>query len=161
MDWKTLFLNANGRIGQKDFWIGFAILFVVGFILGLIPVIGQLASIILLFPWVCLYSKRLHDFGKTGWLVLVPIGVVLVATVIAAMTGGMAMLAGAGAGDAGAATAAMAGLGTMGLVMIVALLVCLGFLLWVGLTKGDPGENQYGPPPTSLIGGDATTTPAA
>ena len=32
MDWKTLFLDAKGRIGQKDFWIGFLILFVGGII---------------------------------------------------------------------------------------------------------------------------------
>lgn len=156
MDWKTLFLDAKGRIGQSDFWIGFAILFVAGIVLGMIPVIKQFAGLILLFPWICVYSKRLHDFGKTGWLVLVPIGVVFVAIIIAIMTGGMAMLA----GGANNAAGAMAGLGTMGLVMIVALLICLAFLLWVGLTKGDPGDNQYGPPPRKLIGGDTSSTPA-
>ena len=66
MNWQFLFLSANGRIGQKDFWIGFLILFVAGIILGMIPVLGQIISIALIYPWVCLYSKRLHDFGKTG-----------------------------------------------------------------------------------------------
>lgn len=157
MDWNTLFLKADGRIGKRDFWIGFLILFVANLVLSMIPVIGWIVSIALFYPMVCLYSKRLHDFGKTGWLTLVPFGVFALAMVIAAMTGGMAMLGmGAAGSEEAAATAAMAGLGMAGALMALAGLVGLGFLLWVGLTNGDPGDNRYGPPPVSLTGGTAT-----
>ena len=44
MDWKTLFLSANGRIGRQPFWIGVAILIVAGMVLNFIPIIGQLAA---------------------------------------------------------------------------------------------------------------------
>jgi uncharacterized membrane protein YhaH (DUF805 family) len=154
MDWKKLFLDANGRIGQKDFWIGFVILFVIGIILQMIPKIGQIAGILLLYPWVCLYSKRLHDMGKTGWLQLIPIAVFCVAMILAFITGGAAMLTGAAGGNP---AAAMAGMGMAGLIFGLAFLVWIGFLLWVGLSKGEPGENQYGPAPTPLVGG---ATPA-
>lgn len=157
MDWKNLFLTADSRIGKRDFWIGMLILFVANVVLSLIPVIGWIASLALIYPAVCLYSKRLHDFGKTGWLTLVPVIAVAGAMVVGALTGGMAILGMSAAGsDAAAASAAMAGLGMFSALMALAGLVSLGFLLWVGLTNGDPGENRYGPPPVSLTGGTAS-----
>lgn len=157
MDWKTLFLTADGRIGKQDFWIGFAIIFVVNFVLGMIPVLGMIVSIALIYPMVCLYSKRLHDFGKTGWLTLVPFGAGVVGMLLAVMMGGAAIMgAGLAGNDSAAAGAAMAGMGGAALVLMAVGLVCLVFLLWVGLTSGDPGENRYGPPPVSLTGGTAS-----
>ena len=163
VNWQFLFLSANGRIGQKDFWIGFAILFVAGFILGLIPVIGQIAQLAMIYCWVCLYSKRLHDFGKTGWLAAVPFGIWAIAGVLAVMAviGGSAAAigaAGSGVGEAAAAGGMMAALGGMALVMMLAFLVWIGFTLWVGLTKGDPASNQYGAPTASMFGGSTTPT---
>jgi uncharacterized membrane protein YhaH (DUF805 family) len=65
-----------------------------------------------------------------------------------------------GANNAMAAGGLMAGMGTAMLIGLLILVACIAFVLWVGLTKGDPGENQYGPPPRSLVGGDAPSTPA-
>lgn len=151
VDWKTLYLDPKGRIGQKDFWIGAAILFVAGIVLGLIPMIGWLISLALLYGWICLTSKRLHDFGKTGKLALIPVIAQLVVAVVAAM--GMMAAAGAsyGGGDA-AGMAAMGALGFAGVLTMLAGLLTLAFLLWVGLTKGDAGANAYGEPrATALI----------
>lgn len=158
MNWQFLFLSANGRIGQKDFWIGFLILFIAGLILGMIPILGQILQLVLIYLWVCLYSKRLHDFGKTGWLAAVPFAIGLIAGVFAVMAGGAAIF-GASMGDAAAAGGAFAALAGMGLVMMLAFLAWIGFTLWVGLTKGDPAANQYGAPTPSMFGGASTTTP--
>ena len=157
MNWQFLFLSANGRIGQKDFWIGFLILFVAGLILGMIPVLGMLIGLALIYPNVCLYSKRLHDFGKSGWLAAVPYVILAVAMLIAGLTGGAAMF-GAMSGNAAGASAAAAGLGMSMLIIVLAGLVGIGFLLWVGLTKGDPASNQYGAPTPSMFGGSTTPT---
>jgi uncharacterized membrane protein YhaH (DUF805 family) len=148
MDWKNLFLNANGRIGQKDFWIGFLILFVGGFILGLIPILGMIVSIVLIYPWVCLFSKRLHDFGKTGWLAAVPFAIGVVAMVLMMVMGGAAMFGAASGTNAGAGSA-MAAFGMIGILGLVCFAAYVAFVLWVGLSKSDPGTNQYGPPPVS------------
>ena len=150
-----MFLQANGRIGQRDFWIGFAILFVAGIVLNLIPVIGTIAGILLIYPWVCVYSKRLHDMGKTGWLAAVPFGVFFAAMVLTLIAGGAAMF-GAASGSAVGAGSAMAAVGMIGLVMMLAFLVWIAFTLWLGLTKGDAATNQYGPPPVSMTGSTAT-----
>ena len=166
MDWKFLFLSANGRIGQKDFWIGILILFVVNVIASLIPTIGQIISLLLIYPAVCVTSKRLHDMGKTGWLAAIPYGLTAVAMVplifagFAAMAAGGASVAGSAAGVTAGAGAALGLLAIAGMLMMIAGLVCLAFLLWVGLSKGDAGTNQYGPPQPSMFSGGSTTTPA-
>lgn len=159
MDWQLLFLSPEGRISRQPFWIGFAILFVGGFVLQFIPVIGQFIGMLLIYPWVCLYSKRLHDMGKSGWLQLIPFGVLILATVIAVAVGGAGMLAAmAGGQNDPAAMSAIAGsLGMAGLVFLLAALVCLGFLLWIGLTPGEPGPNQYGESPKDPASAPAPT----
>jgi uncharacterized membrane protein YhaH (DUF805 family) len=145
MDWNFLFLSANGRIGQKDFWVGFLILFVASIICSLIPILGMILILALIYPWVCLYTKRLHDFGKSGWLQLIPIAANFLLGIVATVVSGGAMMA-ASAGSAGGLGAMFA---TMGLFLLISLAIGIGFLLWVGLSKGDPGSNQYGPPPAS------------
>ena len=149
MDWKTLFLSANGRIGRQPFWIGVAILIVAGMVLNFIPIIGQLAALALTYCWVCLYSKRLHDFGKTGWLAAVPFVIGFIAGIIAVAMGGAAMLT----GGMGSEADALAAVGSAGLVLGLSFIIYIAFVLWVGLSKGDPGTNQYGSPRTPPLTG--------
>jgi uncharacterized membrane protein YhaH (DUF805 family) len=151
MDWKRLFLSPEGRIGRGEFWIGFLVILGVSVVLGFIPILGQLVSLLLLWPTICIYSKRLHDFGKSGWLQLVPIVSAIVFTIAAVVTGGGAVLMGGASGDANAGgAAALAGMGMAMLFIALIFLVWLAFLLWVGLSKSDAGPNRFGPPPAPL-----------
>ena len=95
-------------------------------------------------------GKWLHNLGALGlWIP----GIVLVGMGIA----GMAMMgAGMAGNEAAAAGAAVAGFGGALLAFGIAGLIGLAFLLWVGLTNGEPGENRFGPPPVSLTGGVAS-----
>jgi uncharacterized membrane protein YhaH (DUF805 family) len=150
MDWGRLFLSANGRIGRGEFWIGFLILFVLGIVVHFIPGLGQLLAILLIYPWVCLYSKRLHDMGKSGWLQLIPFAVWIIGILVAVMSGmGGAIMAMASGSDAQATAGALAGAGVAALVLCAAALINLIFLLWVGLSPGQAGDNAYGLPPTA------------
>lgn len=147
MNWKSLFFSAEGRIGRQEFWIAFAILFVAGIIINMVPGVGQLISLAMTWCWVCLFSKRLHDFGKTGWLNLVPVGAWIGAVVIVLVIGGAGLIAAATAGDNQSAGAIFAALGGAMLVFAIAGLINLTFILWVGLTAPTPGDNRYGPQP--------------
>ena len=153
MDIQRLFLSANGRIGRGEFWTGFLILFVLGIVVHFIPGLGQLLAILLIYPWVCLFSKRLHDMGKSGWLQLIPYAVWIVAAVLGVVMGGtaavMAMAGGGHSADVAAGAGALAGAGMVALIMCGALVVNLIFLLWVGLSGSQPGDNAYGPPPAA------------
>src|ERR1700757_5232590 len=95
MDWRTLFLSHEGRIGQRDFWIGGLILFVIW---SLTPFVLHIATpvvwLVLLYPWVCVFAKRLHDFGKSGLFILLPFLVGLVCAALGVVFGGVTVLSG-------------------------------------------------------------------
>jgi len=146
IDWKTLFLEANGRIGQKDYWIGVGILFAAGLVLGWLPLIGTVVSLASIYFGVCVSSKRLHDMGKSGWLAAIPYGVTALAVVLSAMT----FIGGIVSTGYGNDFGALAGMGAAGSVWALAFIVNLGFLIWLGVTAGQPGDNLYGPPPRPL-----------
>lgn len=146
LDWKTLFLQAGGRIGQKDYWIGVGVLFAAGLVLGWLPLIGTVVSLASIYCGVCVSSKRLHDMGRSGWLAAIPYGVTALAVVLSAMT----FIGGIASTGYGADYGALAGMGAAGGVWGLAFLVNLGFLIWLGVTAGQPGDNLYGPPPRAL-----------
>jgi uncharacterized membrane protein YhaH (DUF805 family) len=87
LDYKELFLTADGRLNRQPYWIGSIIVTVVNLVLRSIVslifgagVIGSLLSLIIalavLYPAICVLIKRFHDRDKSGWwslLILVPI----------------------------------------------------------------------------------------
>jgi uncharacterized membrane protein YhaH (DUF805 family) len=134
-----LFFSPNGRINRRTFWGGFAVFLVAEVVLKLTPV-GTLLSVVLLYPGVRLYTKRLHDFGRSGWLVTVPIAGAAICFALAALLGGEAFfeaLAG-GPPSRDAPWAIILGLITASGVIGTA------FLVWVGLKRGDEGQNRFG-----------------
>ena len=70
-----LFVDFNGRIGRKQWWIGTLILFVVAVVVSLVlatilgqglfgRMIGFVISLVFLYPAAALATKRLADQGK-------------------------------------------------------------------------------------------------
>lgn len=93
MEWflkvvKEHYADFNGRARRKEFWmyyliymIGYFALYIVGIILAMISstigtiifaIIG-LASLALLVPTIAVGVRRMHDVGKSGWFILIPI----------------------------------------------------------------------------------------
>ena len=144
MDWNHLFLSFSGRTSKRDFWIGFGALFGAGIVANLLPVVGTVAGLALLYPWTALMAKRLHDFGRSGWRVLVP-------AVPAALSGILALFAALAMGSTATMAAAFATAGFAVLVSTLAVIVGLGFLVWVGTRDGDAGANAYGAPHVAAL----------
>ena len=73
IDWKTLFVTADGRLPRTSFWIASAVLIIVmaayeiwaGSPLHWIT--GWIVYPAALFFSACVLSKRLHDRGRSGW----------------------------------------------------------------------------------------------
>jgi uncharacterized membrane protein YhaH (DUF805 family) len=149
MDWKSLFFTADGRIGRQAFWIGWLMLLGVHVVAGAIPLIGWALGLAALYASVCLYTKRLHDMGRTGWWQVLPIVLGPVLIIGSAISIGFgALLANlTNAGDAWA----LAGVGGLFVSLAIAFVVMIGFTLWVGTAEGQPGENQYGEPPLTTV----------
>ena len=143
MDWKGIYLTHGGRIDRKTFWIGAGVLLLASLILGSLPGVGTVLSLALLYPWTCLMIKRLHDFGRSGWLVLVPLLPTAATALLSVWLSFAASLSGTSAGVFVAAGLAA----TFGLVT---MLIALAFLLWVALKPGDETDNRYGAPSLAL-----------
>lgn len=69
----------NGRATRQEYWMfvlfNFLISFVVGFICGFIgvPELVNLYSLAVLVPSIAVGVRRMHDVGKSGWFLLIPI----------------------------------------------------------------------------------------
>ncbi len=146
IDWVNLFFSFNGRIRRTHYWIGWAIVFVVGLVIGMIPFLGVL-GILLLWPNLAIGVKRLHDMGKTGWLIAIPYVVQMLTVIYVIATIGMAAFADPDGFDDMPPEQALALLGpTMG-ALLIAMVVSIGFWLWMGIAESQRGDNKYGPNP--------------
>lgn len=146
MDWKTLFLSPEGRIGRQAFWIGWLVLLGLNVAVGWVPVFGGIVWLGTVYASVCVHSKRLHDMGQTGWWQVLPwvFGPVLV-TGSALSVGVMPAIAALTNGEPEvSALTAVAGLF---LSIFIAFAIWLAFTLWVGCSSGQPGDNRYGAAP--------------
>ena len=83
------YANFDGRARRKEYWMfflaNFIISFALGFILGFIsPTLGFAAniySLAVLVPSIAVAIRRMHDIGKSGWYILIPIyNIILLAT---------------------------------------------------------------------------------
>jgi uncharacterized membrane protein YhaH (DUF805 family) len=138
VNWAGLFLESRGRIGRGRFWLGFAVLAALQGAACLVPHAGWLAFVVLAYGWVCLYAKRLHDIGRSGWTTLWPILATLLALSAAAAFWLQSFHAGGHTPSlfwvsVGALTAAS--------------LIDLLFVAWVGASPGEADDNPHGPRP--------------
>jgi uncharacterized membrane protein YhaH (DUF805 family) len=145
MDWGSLFLSTRGRIRRRDFWIGFAITMAASVLCNLIAVVGPFLGLATIWPMVAIHAKRLHDMGRSAWLLLAP-AVVSLATLAVIVLARPAGVAAPGVITPALATASQ-GMGFGLTVTAFCLLIEVAFLLWVGLTPGQPEDNRYGAPP--------------
>ena len=128
--WNTLFVNPNGRTSRGHFLgallpLALAVLWYV--YKGPAIDYASWGVLVLLYPAVVLHVRRLHDMGRSGWLVLVPAALTVVAMGIWA-----------GRISLGAQLDVI--------VPLAALVVFLGFALWGCLARGQAETNTFGPP---------------
>ncbi|CAD0001927.1 DUF805 domain-containing protein [Flavobacterium chungangense] len=75
------YANFNGRARRKEYWMFFLmhiiIVFVLAFVAGLISpalmIIINIYSLAVLVPIIGVGVRRMHDVGKSGWFILIPI----------------------------------------------------------------------------------------
>lgn len=149
-DFKTALFSFEGRLRRSHFWIGWLICLGIGVVAGWIPLIGIIISLGLIWPNLAITVKRLHDMGLSGWLAAIPLVANIVGFIMMfASVGASVFLNLAGLENEDPA-AILAVIGPVFGILGILLLVNLGFLLWVGLTEGKPGTNQYGANPKGL-----------
>ena len=89
---RKLFLSPEGRLSSQDFLHAGMSLILIGVIPNLIALVNfNLAqkfnwiSFLVLWPWVAIWVKRLHEGGKSGWMFLVYLLLYLLLSIAAMM----------------------------------------------------------------------------
>lgn len=160
-----LLLNPNGRLGRNRFWQGMVVLTVINVLVVAATSYISLGYIftlfLLIYPFVCVIGKRLHDLGHSAWWVIAIFFAQFVAqnllnAVITPIFVSMDELDQVMREiqerlDAGEAEAAMQGLHVqfkmllpVSLIDVVA--VNAGTAAVLGYMRSDPEANQHGPP---------------
>jgi uncharacterized membrane protein YhaH (DUF805 family) len=115
----------QGRMNRAMFWLCVAIIVV---LYGVVTFYFQRRTPVSEVVLVILCVPRLHDIGRSGWLVLGPLAL-----------------------EIGAAIAAFTFLppGSALPALGIVTLIVAGLIVWLGCIPGDPGSNRYGdsPPP--------------
>ena len=150
MDLQKLLLSYDGRISRQPYWIGTLVLLGAGVVAGFIPLVNLLFPLASIYVWVCLYNKRLHDLGRSGWWQLIVwVGCIgaMIAGAALMIPSLIALLGGAHSDEA--AVAAVFGSGGALLLIVLACLGGVVFHIVVGVLAGQAGANAYGPDPLS------------
>jgi uncharacterized membrane protein YhaH (DUF805 family) len=76
------YVGFEGRASRAEYWtfvlINFAIVFAIGFVSGLLKLkvlamVAQIFNLAVLLPTIAAGVRRMHDTGRPGWWILVPI----------------------------------------------------------------------------------------
>ena len=73
------FTDYKGRSTRREFWIYFLFYYLITFIAGWMDIavhttyIGQIFTFVLFVPYLACAVRRMHDVGKRGWFVLIPL----------------------------------------------------------------------------------------
>jgi uncharacterized membrane protein YhaH (DUF805 family) len=155
MDFTYLFTSLQGRVSRAKWWVGEAVLFVVFSALALIgnqtpigPAISALVWIILYLPAYSLAAKRFQDRDKPGEMALYGYVPSIIATGLLSF----------GPVESDPRTLELPigdvdvsvnwNTNTLGVICFLILTgVTAWFLIELGMLKGTPGPNRFGPDP--------------
>ncbi|MGF1553280.1 MAG: DUF805 domain-containing protein [Paracoccaceae bacterium] len=157
------YVTFSGRAARPEYWwfvlfafLGSAVLSLVDGALFGPPEPGEgaarplsgLFQLAVFLPSLAAGWRRMHDTGRKGWLILLPLLVALVVDVV--LVGGvvgfsLAERAGAPEDELRAAAGVLGGFGLLvGAVLQLGVLV---LMIWWLSRPSEPGANAYGPPP--------------
>ena len=140
------FTSFQGRIPREQFWLGFGAVIFGSFAAQLVPVIGPLLGLVFLWPQVAIHVKRLHDMGYSGWVLLIPMAISFICITGVALSGGLALLPTSPTQRPEDLPQPFSpGLETASWFLVIAIIVGLAVLAWIGATPGQKGENKWGP----------------
>lgn len=133
----------KGRAGRKEYWVWFGLICVLGLIISFLP--GEPSNSGLTVVFAGVQIRRLHDFGRSGWwvapLLIVPLLVPLAALLLGLQAHSYLPEAEQLTKAEGWAYAAAFG----------AIACLLAIYVWMGVRRGDVGENRFGSPPASTL----------
>ena len=167
------YFDFNGRARRSEYWLFFLFQILLSIIIGTIsalsPIIGDsldtITNLALLIPVIAVNVRRFHDIGQTGWWVLFPMAICLLALIVYVSVTGAQGFAGFSAINPSelenadydtimrTLTPLIPALAWIGIPTFIASLVT--FIM--NLKDGEPKTNQFGPDPKGRDTSSKTT----
>jgi uncharacterized membrane protein YhaH (DUF805 family) len=136
------------RLGKRGYWNAVAVTLTERVLLALVVAVGMYTApgqtlpgwvFYCLFAWLSVdlwpaYAWRMHDLGRSGWTA----GPLLFGVATLTLFGFFGLLTRAVAGANAPQWAVMAQFG-----LIAAPIGSIAFTVWLGLQKGDEGDNRF------------------
>ncbi len=126
----------SGRARRPEYWYFVLFNLLLSIVTGVIdgvtglPVVGLVVSLALLLPGLAVTWRRMHDLGRTGWTIFLPLaGAILFVPGI--------FLAESGSQDIAQIVFIVAGVVTAGLYIYIIVLLA---------SRGEEQANRFGPP---------------
>ena len=137
------YFDMNGRVGLAQFWYFMLAGAVIAILAGILSTvlfffipIGQLSALALLLPVAGMGARRLQDTGRDGklvWVFIIPLTIIALFGLL--MWGPLGVFA------------FLAFYVTIGWLLHVIAVIAMIVLIYFWIQPGNPGDNQYGPPP--------------
>lgn len=163
VNWLSFFFSPKGRMSRLAYVAAFAvILFLCALmfsVFGVVPVVNWTFVIVFFYFATCLASKRLHDFGQSGWWASMPFLVVYVYGVLEFCLY-CASLGLFGAEIRTDSVVRLIDRSTDEAFGYILLSMLLGYAV-LALVPGQRGENRFGPPPSEPAESDEAPMLAA
>ncbi|MEM8541585.1 MAG: DUF805 domain-containing protein [Pseudomonadota bacterium] len=157
------YVTFSGRARRPEYWWFFLFVVIGGVVFSVLDSVffgGQsedgivsqplysLFSILVFLPLLAAGWRRLHDTGRPGWYLLLPLAVSLAMTVGLLLSIFAFSATGNASGDPNelGASVAILGLGGMAAAFIVQLVVAILMIYWLSRPTQQE-ENRYGPVP--------------
>jgi uncharacterized membrane protein YhaH (DUF805 family) len=68
------YADFNGRARRKEYWMFILVNAIVSTILNVISIeVSGIYSLVVFIPTLAVSVRRMHDVGKSGWYILIPI----------------------------------------------------------------------------------------
>ena len=134
------YVDFSGRGSRSEYWWFFLFAFIVRVLTVWIPFVGFIVFLGLLLPSLAATARRLHDTNRTGWWMMLPIGLGILGLALTPVLGGIGFLGGDELGFVGGL---LLGIALSYLLFFVGFLIILVFLV----QPSDSGPNKYGPSP--------------
>jgi len=142
------YFSSSGRISRSQYWLRYFVpVLVIGMILSAMQLVAEgfqvlsgLFQLAAAWPGIALLVKRIHDRNKSGWLVWVLYGPMILAMLFS-IAAFIAIALG---------SSEIASLGIIsGVLWIAVLVVAIWFFVEFGCMRGTVGANQYGADPVA------------
>ena len=122
---------------------------------------GAIFGLAILLPGLAVQARRLHDIGRTGWWILVWLGIYFLG-LLPLVVGGIITIVrifSSDSGSAGADPGSYIPLIVGGAIMLLVFVaVTIWWIVWLA-RQGQTGPNRFGPDPRALE--EEPNTPAA